>query len=216
MFFHSSLSPNFLFIYNDIMKIEDLKKKFKHKTKADLEDLDLALRAVPFLVRKVEALEAELTKRDERIFHLTSQMKKLPPLSGNWSKGDSKWSVLIDEDKNRLHLSFSGAFDYKLMKIASNNITPILSNIQKGCDVINDIGHLDGMDNRVKFHFKKILYTLDVMGVGRIIHILQTGQEPIVTVLQDMSQNAGYQTFTAVSIDEANNILDKSNQFLKV
>lgn len=52
------------------MDLQELKDRFRHKTKADLSDLDIALQAVPFLVRKVEALEAELSNYEKRVEHL--------------------------------------------------------------------------------------------------------------------------------------------------
>lgn len=197
------------------MDLNLLKKKFKHKTKADLKDIDIALQAVPYLVRRVEELESELAKSEERIFHLTSQMKKRPPLSKKGKKGDSEWEVHVDEKKNRLHLSFIGHFDYKVMKLASNNIMPILPNIRKGCDVINNVGELSGLNNRVKFHFKKIMYTLEMLGVGRVIYIIKESSDGLETMLKDISKNAGYQVFTVKSLTEANEILDKSTKFLK-
>jgi hypothetical protein len=197
------------------MDLNELKKRFKHKTKADLKDIDIALQAVPFLVRKLEELETELSKSEERIFHLTSQMKKRPPLSKKGKKGNSEWEVHVDEKKNRLNLKFKGEFDYKVMKLASNNIMPILPNIRKGCDVINDIGQLSGLNNRVKFHFKKIMYTLEILGVGRVIYILQESSESLENMLKDLSQHAGYQVYTVKSFQEADDILEKSTKFLK-
>lgn len=197
------------------MDLQELKDKFRHKTKADLSDIDLALQAVPFLVRKIEALETELSECEKRFNHLSSQLNRQRPLSSKGKKDGTEWEAVLDEKKNRLLLNFSGAINHSIAKFASNSIYPVLSNIRTGCNVISDISKLTGVNNRVMFHFKKILYTLDIMGVDKIIYIPPSGDPLAFSAFRDVSISMGYQVITADSIEEAEAILEKSTQFLK-
>jgi hypothetical protein len=65
------------------------------------------------------------------------------------------------------------------------------------------------------FHFRKILYTLDTMGAEKVIYVLPPGKTDIANVFQNASENLSYQVLTAVSIAEADSILEKSASFLK-
>lgn len=198
------------------MNLDELKKKFRHKTKADLADIDLALQAVPFLVRKIESLESELSEYEKRYEHLSSQLNRPRSLSCKGEKDDVKWEAELDEKKNRIIIKFAGEINHKIAKQASNNIYPILSNIRKGCNVINDISGLSGVNKRVMFHFRKIFYTLDMMGVERVIYIPPPGKTTILSAFRKASDNLGYQVITADSVDSAKTMIEKGEQFLKV
>jgi hypothetical protein len=197
------------------MNLQELKEKFRHKTKADLSDIDTALQAVPFLVRKIEALEAELSECEKRFEHLSSQHFKQRSLSSKGKKDGAEWEIDLDEKKNRLFMRFSGEMNQKVAKFASNSMSPVLSNIRKGCNVINDISSISGINNRIMFHFRKILYTLDMMGVEKVIHIPPPGDASVLKAFRDASDSLGYQVITAHSAEEAESILEKSSRFLK-
>lgn len=197
------------------MNLEELKEKFVHKTKADLADIDLALRAVPFLVRKVESLEAEIASCQQRIVHLEQQFNRQRPSSYKGSKDGTDWLADLDDKKNRLLLLFSGSINHRTAKIASNSIYPVFSIMRKGCNVIFDVSNLKGFSTRVMFHFRKILYTLDVMGVEKVIYVLPPDDTDLVHIFRKASESLGYQIFTAASINEAEANLEKSAAFLK-
>lgn len=198
------------------MNLQELKDKFRHKTKADLSDIDTALQAVPFLVRKIEELETELAECEKRFQHLASQRIKQRSLSSKGKKDGVEWEADLDEKKNRLVMRFSGEMNPKIAKLASNSLSPVLSNIRQGCNVINDVSSLGGISNRVMFHFRKILYTLDMMGVERVIHVAPPGDASLLKAFRDASDSLGYQVITVSSIEEAESILEKSVRFLKV
>ncbi len=197
------------------MDLQELKNKFRHKTKADIADIDLALQAVPFLVRTVEALESELSDCEKRLEHLEQLLNKRRPSSYKGSKDGLTWHADLDDKNNRLHLSFSGTIHQRTAKIASNNIFPIFYGMRKECNVILDVSHLSGFNNRVMFHFRKVLYTLDVMGTERVIFILPSDDTTILNSFRNASDNVGYQVFTAASTEEADAILEKGSHFLK-
>jgi L-lactate utilization protein LutB len=197
------------------MNLQELKDKFRHKTKADLSDIDLALQAAPFLVRKVESLEAELLSYQKRIAHLEQQANKKRPNSYKGSKNGTEWMAELDDKKNLLLLVFSGNINHRTAKLSSNSIHPIFSNMRKDCRVIIDVSKLVGFNNRVMFHFRKILYTLDVMGAEKVIYILPPGDDDLVHTFKKASENLGYQIFIASSLEKAEEIIDKSAHFLK-
>ena len=198
------------------MDLQELKDKFRHKTKADLSDIDTALQALPFLIRKIEELETELAECEKRYQHLSSQRNKQRSLSSKGKKDGVEWEVDLDEKKNRLFMRFSGEMNPKIAKFSSNSLSPVLSNIRNGCNVINDISSLSGINSRVMFHFRKILYTLDMMGVERVIHIPPPEDSSVLYAFRSASDSLGYQVITAHSIEEAESILEKSTRFLKV
>jgi hypothetical protein len=65
------------------------------------------------------------------------------------------------------------------------------------------------------FHFRKVFYTLDMMGVERVIHIPPPGDAGVFDVFRSASETLGYQVFSAGSVQEAESIIDKGTQFLK-
>lgn len=197
------------------MDLQELKNKFRHKTKADISDIDLALNAVPFLVRTVEALESQLSEYEKRVNHLEQQAKKQRPFSHKGSKNGLEWHADLDDKKNRLLIVFSGSINHRTAKLATNSIHPVFSNMRNGCNVIFDVSALSGFTNRVMFHFRKILYTLDIMGAEKVIYILPAGETDAANVFRNASDNPGYQVFTATSIEEAESVIEKSAHFLK-
>jgi hypothetical protein len=197
------------------MELEELKDKFRHKTKADISDIDLALNAVPFLIRTVEALESQLSEYEKRVEHLEQQLNKRRPSSYKGSKDGLEWQANLDNETNQLLLVFSGSITHKTAKLATNSVHPIFSNLRKGCNAIIDVSALSGFSNRVMFHFRKVLYTLDVMGSEKVIYILPPGNTDLTMVFRNASENLGYQVFTATSIEEAKSLLEKSSHFLK-
>lgn len=197
------------------MDLQELKNKFRHKTKADLSDIDLALNAAPFLVRTVEALESQLLECEKRIKHLEQQVNKQRPSSYKGSKNGLEWHANLDDKKNRLLLVFSGSINHRTAKLATNSIHQVFLNMRNGCNVIIDISNLTGFSNRVMFHFRKVLYSLDMMGAEKVIYILPSDETDVANVFRNTSDNFGYQVFTAASIEEAESIIEKSSVFLK-
>lgn len=197
------------------MNFQELKDKFGHKTKADLADIDLALQAAPFLVRKVEALEAELTDFRKRIKHFEQRLNKSRPFSYKGNKNGVKWRADLDDDNNLLSILFSGSIDHHTAKFATNNILPIISNLRKGCDLIIDFSGLSGFSKRIMFHFRKILYTLNVAGAEKVVYIFPPDETNIDNVFRKTSESIGYQVFTASSTEDAVSLLKRSGQHLK-
>jgi hypothetical protein len=197
------------------MDLNLLKEKYRHKRQVEMSDIELALKAVPFLVREVERLETELESQKGRITHLSGMLNKRPPTSRKGQKGQAAWEVRIDEEKNRLYMSLSGFFDYHSAKEASNTIISTLVNLRQNADAINDLEGLTGFEQRSIFHIRKIIYTLDYVGVKRMVRIMNEDPGLAVYLKQIYSTEAGLQISTAPSVKDAEIMLDQSRQFLK-
>ena len=133
------------------MDLNALKKQFRHKQKAELSDIDTALKAVPFLIREIERLENQLAQYKSRLTLLSSQINKRFPLTKQGKKGEGEWEIRIDEEKNRLYIKLSGFFDYQAAKIASNTIVSMMSALLENADAVNDLSELKGFDKRAIF-----------------------------------------------------------------
>lgn len=56
------------------LDIELLKNKFRHKAEADVKDINLAIKAAPFLVKEVIRLEEELELKEKMIERLKKKL----------------------------------------------------------------------------------------------------------------------------------------------
>ncbi|MBF0118155.1 MAG: hypothetical protein HQK79_04915 [Desulfobacterales bacterium] len=200
------------------MDLEEIKKKFRNKSRADVTELDMVLKALPFLVREIERLESELKNRDDQLAHLSLQVKQRPPLNIKGKKGEAKWESWIDEEKNRLYIKFSGKFDYNSAKSASNNILFIISNIRGDFDLVVDLSKMSSeYSKKVLFHINKVMYTLNKIGIKRIIRVLSSESVQMPGFFDDKSKIGEFKLFTASSIQEADSTIDNlSSKFLKV
>ena len=198
------------------MDLNEIKLKFKHKAKADLKDLDLILEAMPFLVREIERLEKQIAEYEKRIEHLSSLMKRKPPLDKKGQKGESEWQTRVDEEKNRLYIELSGKFDYKSAKLASNGVITVLPNLREEFDVIVDISKVDkDYDRKALFHIKKIMFSLKELGVKRLIRIDNPEAPGFTTIFKNTSKEDTFQTSVANSVSEGEDILENVSKFLK-
>lgn len=199
------------------MNIEQLKAKFLQKSVADVKDVDLALRATPFLIREVVRLEEELKEAEERIQHLNSQFRKQPPTSKKGKKGEAEWDIRLDEKKNRLYFVLSGKFDHRSGKTATNNLNLVLESIRKDFDVIIDISNLDqDVSNRVHFHLRKAMYNLQQMGVKSVVKVVNPKTTPSISAFEERGKDITFKSFTANSMRDAELTLDNEGKFLKV
>ncbi len=198
------------------MDLNELKSKFRHKTRADLKDLDLVLDAVPFLVRELEKMEAKTQESEKRIEHLSSLMKKRPPLDKKGKKGDLSWQTRVDEDKNRLYIKISGKIDYSSAKLASNSVITILPNLRGKFDVINDLSGVEpGYNRKDLFHFKKMIFSLKELGIRKIINIKNEKAPGVSVIFENKSKTEDFQSSSSDSVEDAEAMLDNVATFLK-
>ncbi|MDY6905092.1 MAG: hypothetical protein SWH61_10440 [Thermodesulfobacteriota bacterium] len=194
------------------MNLSEIKTRFRHRSKADLTDIDLALEALPMMVREVESLETRLAEAEKRIAHLS---RKQPPLYKKGKKGAARWDVRVDETKNRLYLKLSGRFDPASAKLASNHIISISFNLREGFDLINDVTELTlTLDKKVIFHIRKVIYHLEQAGLKRAARVVtpenQNTSHLFAKILPDTIPSE-----TAATMEEAEAMLESASRFLK-
>ncbi len=198
------------------MDLNEIKSKFRHKAKADITDLDLVLNAVPFLVREIEKMEKQQGESEKRIEHLSSLMKKRPPLEKKGSKGGLQWKASVDEDKNRLYIQIAGKVDYQSAKLASNHVITVLVNLRENFDVVNDISEIEpGYNKKSLFHINKMVFSMNETGVRRIISVTKPESAGVSAIVVNRSKEDGFQTGSAGSVEEAEGMLDSAESFLK-
>lgn len=199
------------------MELNELKKKFRHRSSVDIKDVEIAMKAVPFLVREIEKMEDKIADYEKRLDHLSGLLKrKRPPLEKTGQKNNTRWEVRIDEDENRLYFLLAGELDYNAVKLASNSIITVLSNLREGYDVINDFKELQGpFKKRVIFHLRKLVYNFSQTGIANLICIKTTDIKPITDIFQSGAKAEGFQAFEVSSLEEAKSTLQNVGRFLK-
>ncbi len=199
------------------MELNELKNKFRHRSSVDIKDVEIAMKAVPFLVREIEKMEDKIADYEKRLDHLSGLLKrKRPPLEKTGQKNNTRWEVRIDEDENRLYFHLAGELDYNAVKLASNGIITVLSNLREGYDVINDFTELQGpFKKRVIFHLRKLVYNFSQTGIANLVCIKTTDIKPITDIFQSGAKAEGFQAFEVSSLEEAKSTLQNVGRFLK-
>ena len=199
------------------MDLSELKKKFRHRSSVDIKDIDIAMKAVPFLVREIEKMEGTIEEYEKRIEHLSGLLnKKRPPLDKAGKKNKMKWEAHVDEEENRLYINLAGELDYSAVKLASNGILGLLPSLRENYDVVNDFSELKGpFQKRVIFHLRKLIYNFSQTGVAHVVSINTTETKPVADMFQAGAKSEGFQSFEVSSLEEAKSTLQNLGRFLK-
>ncbi|MBU1170308.1 MAG: hypothetical protein KKD44_12165 [Proteobacteria bacterium] len=193
--------------------LDDLKRKYKKKTRADILDLSQLQVMVPLLIREICRLEAELSQATKYIKNL--ELKR-PPNEKKGRSGRAEWVVAYDMKKGRLKIKLKGIYDHKSAKMASNAVIAILPNVEKGFDVINDIRELSAItDMRTVFHLRKVRYLLVQAGVNRTVRVAEN-KESALSLLFEKYFKQGPDMMVAESMEDAESALDNQGKFLNV
>jgi hypothetical protein len=199
------------------MDLEDLKNRFKSKMRADLKDIDIVLRATPFLCREICRVEEELAIAEKRIAFLTEQLnRKMPPMEKEGEREGCRWKAEIDAKHNMLVSFLSGEFDYRTAKIATNQILETIPHLQYDCNVVFDIsGISSGSDKKLIFHLRKVVYQIRQIGIKRMALVTDPAMPAIGFVFEEYSEKDGYKVHKASSVEEAKNAILNVDRFLK-
>ncbi len=199
------------------MDLNEIKNKFRNKSRVDLQDVDLALRAVPVLVREIERLEAELVEAEKKYNHIADLFgKKRPPLEREGKKGNSKWRVWLDESSNRLYIELSGSIDYRFSKQASNGILSVSPNLREGFNVIIDIAKLTHLeDRRVIFQLRKVYYNLKYGGAGKVVRVINSDAREVNGIFETSEKDVELSVHLVDSMEKAESTIENLGKFLK-
>lgn len=190
---------------------EDLKKKYRKKTRVDLADLVQLQTMVPILIREICRLEGELNEVSEYVRQLE---KKKPPLEIHGKMAKAQWSAVYDMKKKRMTIRLKGIFDAKSAKKASNAIIAILGNVSKDFDLINDIRELDTIsDMKAAFHLKKTRYHMVQAGINRSVRIVPEKETVGATLFATYFKESA-NTMVVQSMEDAETALDNQGKFL--
>lgn len=193
--------------------LEELKRRYRKKTRVNIVDLNQLQIMVPMLIREVCRLEDELKENEK---YITQLEKRRPPNQKSGRSGKAKWEVNYDVKKNRMKICLEGTFDYRASKMASNAVVMVLSNARKDFDVISDIRKIDAITNiKTVFHLRKVIYNLGQSGVNRIVRIPEPKNKLITSVFEKNFIIERKKAYIATSMEEAETILDNDGRFLK-
>lgn len=200
------------------MDLEEL-KKFRHRAELDVKDINLALKAVPFLVKEVIRLEEELALRTDLIERLKKKIKRQPPTIQKGQKDKFQWALKIDEDANMIFIQFSGVPNKIGAKMCSNTIVAMSSNLEKGFSVISDFRKISGdhLTKRIMFYFRKIHYLFVNKEVSHIIRVVPDKESEYAKTFPELPVPGGghIKVFTVTSIEEGKKILKNVRRHLK-
>ena len=191
--------------------IDDLKKKYKKRTRINSVDLDHLQIMVPVLIREICRLEDELSETRTYIENLE---KKKPADSKNGKSGSAEWDVAYDMKKNRLNIKLKGVFDHKTAKMASNAVVQVLSGVKKNFDLINDIRELEAInDMRTLFHLKKVRFLMVQAGVNRTVRVEQV-KESVISAIFNKHFSQGPKAMVVKTMEDAVASLENDGKFL--
>lgn len=199
------------------MDLKTLKEKYRNKASVDIKDVDIAMKAVPFLVREVCRLESELSEAEKRINFLTPKMARRHPLKKSGRLGDVRWEARVDEKKNILYMEMAGRFNYRTAKAATSHFMAVTPNLRPEFDFVVNFHDLDHRyDMKFIFHLRKVIYNLNLIGIGRGVCILNPKVSPIKAIFEENSKARGYSLFTARTVQEAEEILENAGKYLQL
>lgn len=201
------------------MDLETLKAKFKDRSVADIKDINLALRATPFLVREVIRLEEALVDADRRIEHMGGLLRRSPPSEREGQKDEASWKIWTDERKNRLYIQLFGKLEKRSAKLISNAILSVMENLSPGFAVVLDVRKISSdIDSRTLFYFRKTAYAFALVRSHPIVRVMEEGQKmaflfepqegcPPVSRVRDVLR--------VRSVEEADHLLDNLGRHLR-
>jgi len=198
------------------LNLDLLKEKFRKKSSVGLEDVDLAMKAVPFLIRVIDDLEVGLIKSRAKIENLQNRLNINPVMSLQGSKWKSNWSVQYEDNHNVLLIHLKGKFNYKTARKAANDILAVSGNIQDRFSVITDMYDVDpNISMKTFFHFKKASFNMKSHGLDRVVRIINPDHTYLMKLFSSKSVFSSSKTYLARDVDEARKILQEENKHLQ-
>ncbi|TWI71657.1 hypothetical protein LZ24_01930 [Desulfobotulus alkaliphilus] len=201
------------------MDLQELKEKFQSKAVADLKDINLVLKATPFLVREVIRLEESLAESERRVQHLAGMLRRSPPTHRTGKKDLAAWKIWLDERKNRLYIQLFGKVEKNSGKLISNAILSVMENLHPGFTVVVDLRKMiSDLDSRARFYFRKTAYAFTQMQADPIVRVMEDSQS-MRFLFEDMAKCPGPQSDADVhrvkTLEEADRLLDNLGRHLR-
>jgi hypothetical protein len=201
------------------LDLEQLKTKFRHKHEVDVKDINIAIKAVPFLVKEIIKLEEDIESRDRTITRLKKKIKRQPPSVQKGQKDKFSWVLKADEDSNTLFIQFTGIPNKSGAKICSNAVINLSENLETDFSVISDLRKLETeyITTRMLFYFRKVHYLFLRMKVKYIIRVVSEEQKEIKDFIDipDVAKEEKMKIFSVTSIEEGKNIIKNMGKHLR-
>lgn len=202
------------------MDLEELKAKFQSKAVADLKDINLVLKATPFLVREVIRLEEALAESERRIQHLAGMLRRNPPTHRSGKKDQAAWKISIDERQNRLYIQLFGKIEKQSGKLISNAILSVMENLHSGFSVVVDLRKMvSDVDARTRFYFRKTAYAFSQVQAEPIVRVMEDSQS-MAFLFEDAedrcpSMQGAEDVHRVRTLEEADTLLDNLGRYLR-
>jgi hypothetical protein len=200
------------------LDLELLKDKFRHKAEADIKDINLAIKAAPFLVKEVIRLEEELELKNKMIDRFKKKIKRQPPLVQKGQKDKFSWVIKVSEETNTILFQFNGIPNKSGAKICSNAVINMAENLEPGFSVISDLRKFDSssMNKRMLFYFRKVHYLFLRMSVKYIIRVVPEGYSEVEGFMDlTPEQKKQLKMFTVTTVEEGRHIIKNLGRHLR-
>ncbi|MEW6516702.1 MAG: hypothetical protein AB1439_07365 [candidate division FCPU426 bacterium] len=122
----------------------------------------------------------------------------------------AKYSVKVDQAKNRLYLILEGFFSEAEAKSAADEVIVQARKMKPGFSVVNDISKAQPFSEEGTAHIQRAQSFLQQQGVGRVIRVVEARNILSRMQFERKGKEAGYTASqeVAATLEEADRMLD--------